>query len=545
MYSIFAVDDEPIVLEGIRSKIEWEGSGFTFAGEATDGEIALSMIQELKPDILITDIKMPFMDGLQLSETIKGIQPWIKIIILSGHDEFEYAKKAISIGIEDYLLKPFTPDELLSSLNKTAALIDKERKQLSDISKLKEELQSNKNLIKKEFLNNLVHGSAETNTVMQKCNELGINLISRYYKVLISRIESASGDNQKEQEACSLLNSYSNAINEAVSFFHHSNLLVCIFKGSSQEELDDNTFRAAETIGHIAGKTNDCMVLTAIGKTVEHLSQLKFSYEDAKNILSFTKRPEKVEKENTNQNIIISSDDIAQNNSFANASSEDSGFLDFKENDPLVDRLKYAGKNDINAIIEESMSLIRSNPGQFQVFASYLLVDLIFAVSKLVEKMGGNIKNLNPEILQRHFIDSAVSNEESFIKTMKEVLNFALEFRDSKMTGRYGDVILKAKQFIEENYADQNTTLKSVAEAVCLSPNHFSTIFSQECKTTFIEYLTKVRIENAKRLMRETDMKGYDIAYDCGFSDPHYFSYIFKKNTGLSPRDYKVSVEKN
>ena len=219
MYSVFAVDDEPIVLEGIRSKIDWEGSGFTFAGEATDGEIALSMIQEIKPDILITDIKMPFMDGLQLSEAIKRTQPWIKIIILSGHDEFDYAKKAISIGIEDYLLKPFTPDELLASLNKTASQIDKERKQLSDISRLREELKSSETLIKKEFLNNLVHGAVETNAIMDKCNELGINLISRYYKVLISQIESKSGNSQNQQEACSLLNSYSAAWEQAVSFF--------------------------------------------------------------------------------------------------------------------------------------------------------------------------------------------------------------------------------------------------------------------------------------------------------------------------------------
>ena len=530
MYSVFAVDDEPIVLEGIRSKIDWEGSGFTFAGEATDGEIALSMIHEIKPDILVTDIKMPFMDGLQLAEAIKRTQPWIKIIILSGHDEFDYAKKAISIGIEEYLLKPFTPEELLASLNKAAQQIDKERKQLSDISRLRDELKSSEALIKKEFLNNLVHGSEEMSTAIQKSSELGLNLISRYYKVLISRINSRSGNTETQQEACSLLNSYSTAISEAVSFFHHSNLLVCIFKGSTQAELDDNTFRAAETIAHIATKNEDCIVLTAIGKTVEHLSQLSISYEDAKKIL----QAGNISKENR----IISSEDISDNQD-----SNGDTLLNFEEGDPLVDKLKYAAKGDIQKIIEDSMELIKKNPDQFSVFASYLLVDLIFAVSKLVEKLGGNIKELNPEILQRKFIDDAVSDEGRFTKTLEQVLNFALEFRDSKMTGKYGSVILKAKQFIEENYADQNTTLTTVAEAVCLSPNHFSTIFSQECKTTFIEYLTNVRLENAKRLMRETDMKGYDIAYECGFSDPHYFSYIFKKNTGLSPREYKLSVD--
>ena len=367
---------------------------------------------------------------------------------------------------------------------------------------------------------------------MKKCGELGINIISRYYKVLISRIESRTGNNQNQQEACSLLNSYSSAINEAVSFFHHSNLLVCIFKGSTQEELDDNSFRAAESISHIATKNEDCMVLTAMGKTVEHLSQLKISYEDAKKILKANI--------SNKENRIISSDDLSVSE---NGSGSSDAFLDLNEGDPLIDKLKYAAKGDIQSIIEESMELIKKNPDQFSVFASYLLVDLIFAVSKLVEKLGGNIKVLNPEILQRKFIDDAVSDEARFRKTLEQVLVFALEFRDSKFTGKYADVILKAKHFIEENYADQNTTLTTVAEVVALSPNHFSTIFSQECKTTFIEYLTNVRLENAKRLMRETDMKGYDIAYECGFSDPHYFSYIFKKNTGLSPREYKLSLE--
>ncbi|MBP5443917.1 MAG: response regulator, partial [Treponema sp.] len=514
-------------------------NGFTFAGEATDGEIALSMIHEIKPDILITDIKMPFMDGLELSKAVKNIQPWIKIIILSGHDEFDYAKKAISIGIEDYILKPFTPDEILSSLNKTAKEIDQERRQLSDISKLREELKSNESLVKKEFLNELLHSSPDLSQVMQKSKELNLDLIARFYKVLVSRIDSTDSEGESLQEAKSLLNSYSDAWSQAVSFFHHSNLLVCIFKGNTQQELDENAFRTAENISHITGKVKSCTVTTAIGKTVERIQLLKDSYSDARKILEKTEavHTDKSDSEGRpNGSRIISSDDIAENPGEV--------FIDAKDSDPLVDRLKYASKNDINAIIEESMALIRNNEGQFNVFASYLLVDLIMAVSKLVEKLGGDIKELKPEILQRNFIDNAVSDEDSFKNTMNQVMAFALDFRNSKMTGKYGDVILKAKKYIEENYADQNTTLTTVAQAVCLSPNHFSTIFSQECKTTFIEYLTNVRMENAKRLMRETDMKGYDIAYECGFSDPHYFSYIFKKNTGLSPREYKLSVEK-
>src|SRR5574344_1298394 len=140
MYSVFIVDDEVIVREGLRSSIDWEHSGFSFAGEAGDGEIALSMIQDIKPDILITDIKMPFMDGLELAQAVKKLQPWIRIIILSGHDEFDFAKKAISIGVEDYILKPFTLEEMFSCLNKVAQDLDKQKQQFSDIEKLKKEL---------------------------------------------------------------------------------------------------------------------------------------------------------------------------------------------------------------------------------------------------------------------------------------------------------------------------------------------------------------------------------------------------------------------
>ena len=523
MYSVFLVDDEPIVLEGLRTKIDWEGYGFNFIGEATDGEIALSMIHELKPDILITDIKMPFMDGLELSTAIKKTQPWIKIIILSGHDEFDYAKKAISIGIEDYLLKPFTSEEVVASLQKVAVQIDKEKAQLSSISKMKEELKSRDKLVQKEFLTELVHGSADMTNIMSKCQSLGIDLISRYYKILISQIDSKTNNSQNQQEALSLLNSYTSSWAQTLSFFHHNNRLVCIVKGNTATELEENIYGVAENIEHIATQNGDCKVITAIGKTVEHLSQISSSYEDTKKILELST--------SSTQNRIINSDDVKENDDFLTG---------FNESDPLVDRLKYASKSDISLIIEESMTLINNNPGQFKVFASYLLIDLIMSVSKLIENLGGNIKETNPEILQRSFIDNAVQNEDKFVSILENVLNIALEYRDSKMTGRYGDIILKAKEYINKNYADQNTTLTTVAEVVCLSPNHFSTIFSQECKTTFIEYLTNVRIENAKKLIKTTDMKGYDIAYECGFSDPHYFSYIFKKNTGLTPREYKL-----
>ena len=208
MYSVFIVDDEVIVREGIRSKIDWENTQFSFAGEASDGEIALSMIQDIKPDILITDIKMPFMDGLELSRMVKKLQPWVRIIILSGHDEFEYAKKAISIGVEDYILKPFTSENLLSSLNKIATSLDKQKQQFTDISRMKSELESSTALIRDKLLSDIVLGTMNSADAVQKATELHINLIARYYIVLISEIHSEQTDSNSLLSAKSRLSSF-------------------------------------------------------------------------------------------------------------------------------------------------------------------------------------------------------------------------------------------------------------------------------------------------------------------------------------------------
>lgn len=522
MYSVFIVDDEHIVLEGIRSTIDWENSQFTFAGEASDGELALSMIHEMKPDILITDIKMPFMDGLELARILKKIQPWIRIIILSGHDEFEYAKAAISIGVEDYILKPFTHEDLLKSLNKVAANLDKEKKQLSDISQLKEELESNAALLKNKFLTDLVLGNLPHAAAMQKAETLGLDFISHYYKIIINELRSENQNRNAIQEAKGRLISLVKNWTDVISFFIGPERNVCILKGNSQDDIDNTSFDYAEAIEHIVSQRLDCNVISSISKTVDHFSQLPECYNDADKILQMTRI--------WNKSRILSSDDVKNSSD---------GQISLQDKDPLVDNLKYAGKNEIDTIINHYCDILNDNSQSFTVIASYLLVDVIMAVTKLIEELDGDVKEIMPEILQRSFVEKSVQNEQIFIENVRDILTRLLDYRDSRIQGRYGDVIIKAKAYIEKNYASQDTCLSTVADQVHLSPNHFSTIFSQECGITFIEFLTNVRVEAAKKFLKETDMKGSDIAYECGFGDPHYFSFIFKKTTGLSPREYK------
>ena len=173
MYKVFLVDDEIVVREGIRCNFPWEETDFVLAGEAPDGEIALSMIQDIKPDILITDIRMPFMDGLQLCRSAMRTMPWMYVIILSGYDDFAYAREAISLGVKEYLLKPVSGQELLQVLERIAARIQEDKRQQANLRAFREEFASSSRFLKEKLLQELFTGSAG-NTVTERAREMCI-----------------------------------------------------------------------------------------------------------------------------------------------------------------------------------------------------------------------------------------------------------------------------------------------------------------------------------------------------------------------------------
>ncbi|MBR1404114.1 MAG: response regulator [Treponema sp.] len=529
MYSVFIVDDEMLVREGLRNKIDWESSGFTFAGEAADGEIALSMIQDIKPDILISDIRMPFMDGLELASMAKKIQPWLRIIILSGHDEFDYAKRAISIGVDDYLLKPFTLEDVLSSLNKVAETLDTQKQQAINIRRAQEELESTASLSRTKLLTDLVYGTVDASSAIQQAQDFGINLISHYYAVSATEIHRSEVDNKE------LLLAFKSAIlslgaqqatqEHTIVFFLTPTIFVAIHKGTSAELCEEAAFSFANLVQHeLSQQEKNTTLTTAIGQVVEHTSHIAHSFKSASSVIKKCQL--------TSRNLIISSNDLQE--------ASDNAIV-LQENDPLVDRLNYAGENEIDQIISEYIAMLGENRSHFSIIASYLTVDVIMAVSTLIERLGGDVKEVMPEILSHQFVERAVQTEDSFVSEIRSVLTALLVYRNEHVQGRYADLILRAKRYIDQNFASPDICLRSAAETVNLSPNHFSTVFSQDCGITFIEYLTRVRIEQAKKLLRASDMKSSDIAYEVGFSDPHYFSFIFKKSTGMSPREWRNS----
>jgi two-component system response regulator YesN len=543
MYKVFLVEDEIVVREGIRNSIPWAKTPYILTGEAPDGEMALSIIRDIKPDILITDIRMPFMDGLTLSRIVKKTLPWIKIIILSGHDEFEYAREAISIGVEEYLLKPVSSSDMLNTLDKIAKRIDTEKEELLSIEYLRQQVQSHSDVLRERWLFDLMNKDVPIEDAIEKARELGIDLIAHAYIVAIIDILLPRDKNPQLLPVKKIIRTIIEKYTNVIFIDGGEKRYILLIKspplpqeapesgdGSKQtephESIEESVYSIAQAIKYEVERNTECKIAVGIGPLVERLREIHRSYFRAEQIVNHQAR--------LGLSQISDSTDLP----IEKHPLDQTAFLNI-DGDILWAKFRYASRKDIDSIIQEYTKLLGDVPGESEMLEYYIFGEILVAASKIIEELGGDIKEIIPFSLDQYEIKKILNSRDIFYEKLKALFNAVIEFRDSRTGGRYQSVILKAKEYIDRHYASQDISLHTVASHVGISPNHLSTVFAQETGENFIEYLTRVRIEKAKQLLENTAMKNADIAYEAGFNDPHYFSFIFKKHTGLSPREWK------
>ncbi len=265
LYKVFFVEDEIVTREGIRDNVDWKASGFEFCGEAADGELALPLLRTIRPDVLITDIKMPFMDGLQLSKIVRERMPWVKIIILSGHDEFDYAQEAIKLGVTEYLLKPVTVQNLQTALQNLAVQLDQERKEQEKLKKLQEQVEENLATLRERILLKLVVGAVSPGEAIEKGQELGLDLSARYYLVVILKIELGDRSEQFEyDEYQRVQNLVTGLVEKNPDIFllkKDWGDLILVMKGSTPEYLADERDLLLEAVKREVAKTRYQLIL--------------------------------------------------------------------------------------------------------------------------------------------------------------------------------------------------------------------------------------------------------------------------------------------
>ena len=532
MLKVFLVEDEFVVREGIKKNIDWKSHGYDFCGEASDGELAFPMIQKAKPDIVITDIRMPFMDGLELSKLIKKELPQIEIIILTGHGEFEYAKEAIKLGIAEYLLKPINGEELLSEVNRVALKIEERRKEREIREKYIKEMEENSLKERKDLFQYLVTGNKSMSELLGLAQKLEMDLSAMWYNIVLLKFQSRN--HAHDEYSGSLIEIEQKldhiSVNDKQVLVFDRNLegKALLFKADSKEELLELQKSAIEKIEAVMKEYEHVRYFGGIGVPVNRLRELPVSFERASHAFAHRYLVE--------ESRIINSSDMKQR-VYSDETDFDINDVSPKQLDrnKIREFLKTGDREESIYFVEEFFKDLRTNAMKSVMFRQYIIMDAYFCVIDFLE----GLQIPKSEIEPLDITSGILQNEEAAMSYVVKIIAKALELRDKSASNRYGDVVDEVMAYIEKNYADEELSLNLLASHVNFSPNHLSMVFSQQTGQTLIKYVTDYRMNKAKELLRCTNKKSSIVSMEVGYKDPHYFSYLFKKTQGMTPTQYR------
>lgn len=546
MLKIFLAEDEVVVRETIKRMIPWEELGFELVGEAADGEMALPLLIRQQPDLLITDIKMPFMDGLTLARLAKKEIPGLKVVILSGYDDFNYAKQAIGIGVEDYLLKPITKNALIERLSEIRSRYEHEKTQKEYYEKFQREMQAYEKNSSRDFFEALVGGSMDMMEVYKRAEKLGLDIVAEAYNVLIFTMncdEDFSGQRDEysswEAESLELLENFFAGHSSAMLFRSNIFSYGVLLKGQ-RETIEENTRACVDEIRKILSRQDGRREwFLAVGQSVDRLSQIQKSYHTASRAFS--------QRYLYDENILYYDEMETMEHPGGQAETEDNAYLQKVDvnalNPAILQKFLSNGlQEETENFVKDYFYAIGQEPMESLVFRNYVILNVRFSVISFIKGLGCDTNEMESADTEEVLAESG-KNMESAIAYAKKMISQAIEIRDQNSGNKNRSILKTAVDFIDSHYMDEEISLNTVANVANVSSNHFSALFSQNMGQTFIEYLTTQRMNKAKELLRCTGMRSSEIAGEIGYKDAHYFSYLFKKTQGMTPSDYRKARE--
>ena len=529
-YSVLLVDDEEDVVEAIVQKIDWDRLGYSLAGYAKNGLEALEIAEEKPIDVVLTDIKMPYMDGLTLSHRLKELYPSIKIIIFSGFDEFEYAKEAIRLEAEEYMLKPVDAVELSRVFQKVHEALDQEFDEKQSIHRLKNYYLESLPILQESLYTSLIEGTLPQQDLESTLLDYQISLPGKYYAVVIlhnSLSLSPEGINpllitmsirklaeerlQKNWRPCFL------------TYLGHTLFIAQMDKESDSLKLTDDCEILCRMARHICKAT----VTAGIGKTVSNLMDLPLSYLGARDAVAYR---------------------VLYGRGKAIAISEIGleGKEEHKVNKEIIDEerlldiyrsIRMSSEEELDKCIDLYIENSRLDSPSLQEY-HFFLMDLVTNMHKFLlanQVDTGLIFPKEEDVYQKVQQFSLAELSHWMKEICKKMQSIIQEMRSDKTKS----FVKKAVEHVHSHYMDKDLTVEALSQELHVSAAYFSTVFKRETGKSFINYLTDYRMEKALRLLMEEEEKTYIIAEAVGYSDPNYFSYAFKKKFGMSPSKYK------
>lgn len=520
MLKVFLVDDEIVIREGIRNSFPWESSGYTLVGEAPDGELALPMIRDENPDILITDIRMPFMDGMQLCREVHRIMPRISIIILSGYDDFSYAQQAISLGVQEYLLKPVSSSDLKAALDRVAERMIEDRRARERMDSMRRRVTTGSRFVRERLLSTLFSedlSDSDARETIEQMRALGINLLANCYVVLDAAFTAPD-----RTAACDALWQLAEPFGGIVHICpsrHGARMLVL---GDNERDAEERSYAFAQSAVRELDSVGASDVLISIGACSPDFPGITRSKESARHTrhVAVARR-----KEGFTARIVGAKE--------AQSLSACSLPPDVR---PLHERLQYISESEADSAFSGYVAELSSAALNLGVAMDYLRVEAILTATRIIRESGCDPEAVLPSGWQECALRA---DDPDDLSASLNLLRTALRCRDENDPSRCNPSIARARSYLSRHFSDPGLMLQDVANEVGMSSSRFSTVFSQETGYTFTEYLAQLRLGKAKELLLATDRRSSQIAADIGYSDPHYFSYLFKKTTGMTPSEFR------
>ncbi|MDF2614421.1 MAG: two component transcriptional regulator, AraC family [Clostridia bacterium] len=530
MLKTIIIDDEELIREGLLTTIDWKSLGYEVVGQASDGEEAIELIQNLLPDVIITDIRMPFMNGLELLEFIKPMLPHSFVVIISGHDEFQYAQKALQLGAYDYLLKPFDLDyfhKMLVKIKYEHTLLKKSSKGLSD---------NHLSTLQTHFIEDLIYNKVDLHEIEKKAEEYKLKELTHQYLLLMVI--------QLDNYHLSIAQYNFDEINDIHKQFyeqiHHAaksikNLYMvegksgdCILCLSSKDIniLKDYSKSLPLSLKKEIESHMNFTVTIAISNIRQGIKELPETYKQTLEILSYR--------------FIAGYSQILYSE---NMKKEDKIGFNYPQTDynseKFIAYIKAGNDEDISEYIDSLFNDLVAHGHNSSLFIIMFVTSIYVQILNLLGTMDYSIESIFPNPLDIYRSLTASQNIMDTKNVLKDVSLKVSHYLSSKRTSKLSSLIRKAKNYIDANYSSTDLTLQAVAEHVNMGVCYFSSVFKQETDETFINYVTKVRIEKAKELLATSEYKSYEVSYMVGYNNPTYFSTIFKKMTGIPPSQYK------
>lgn len=520
LYRVLLVDDEEDIREGISRKMDWLGLGFSLVGEAANGQDALELAESLRPDVILTDIKMPFMDGLELCRILTDRLPAARFVVFSGFDAFEYAKQAIQMNVVEYILKPINADELSAVLRRLKDQLDRERAERRNVELLRSRYTENLPVLRELFYANLLDGHIEPGTERERAARLDIDLQGEEWAVGLAYIGSDRRDALSTLSVQKLLEESLTADRCRLTLY---NDWVAVIVSLTESFTIYDLIRVLDRVCTLAASYLGLTLTVGVGAPCKELSGMARSAAEARTALEY--------RSMVGRGQVIYIGDLEPDSGQA---------LTFEEADErtLTAAVRLGSEQEVRDAAAALAGKIReANPsaGQYNLF----LMELVTHLIKMIRRSGVGME----EVFGAGF---SIPIQKSELPRLAELEDWCAErylrlrtLIRRRQTDSAGQTVETAKEYIRQHYAESDLSVEKLCAYLHLSSTYFSTLFKRETGTSFTAYVTTVRMEAAAEAIRGTEEKTYLIAQRCGYEDPNYFSYVFKRHFGVTPTKYR------